>query len=152
MFVLPAHARAVINFRIKTRRNRRRRVVARHEGRQRSPNRDMLVLEPKSAKARFPAVEHELARLPDDRTDDPPGDARRQSSHHHWLSPLPIRGIIRRWRTTSIGSSPWFLVPTIPLASTAPNCCVSVEVYRNCVRFYVRLLINESDSVGANLP
>ena len=54
---------------------------------------------------------------------------------------------MKTWRTTSIAFYRTSSVPKIPRASMEPTNASRIEVYRDCVRFYAQLLINESRAV-----
>ena len=147
--VLPAHARAVINFRIKT--GETVNDVLSHATQVIDDRRvEIRVLEPRWAKPPSPqASARSRAFLTIERTI-------RQVMPYAIVAPSLVVAATDTGHYQELSEDVYRFIPVVfgpddPARLHGTNERVAVEVYRNCVRFYVQLLINESIADGTSL-
>jgi carboxypeptidase PM20D1 len=144
--VLPAHARAVINFRIKP--GETVNDVLSHATQVVNDRRvEIRVLEPNWAKPASPqSSPNSRAFLTIERTI-------REVMPEAIVAPSLVVAATDTGHYQELAEDVYRFIPVVfgpddPARLHGTNERVSVEVYRNCVRFYVRLLINESQPPG----
>jgi carboxypeptidase PM20D1 len=148
--VLPAHARAVINFRIKT--GETVNDVLSHATQVVNDRRvEIRVLEPNWAKPASPqSSTSSRAFLTIERTI-------RQVMPEAIVAPSLVVAATDTGHYQELSEDVYRFIPVVfgpddPARLHGTNERVAIDVYRNCVRFYVQLLINESHIPGANVP
>jgi carboxypeptidase PM20D1 len=148
--VLPAHARAVINFRIKT--GETVNDVLSHATQVVNDRRvEIRVLEPNWAKPASPqSSTSSRAFLTIERTI-------RQVMPEAIVAPSLVVAATDTGHYQELSEDVYRFIPVVfgpddPARLHGTNERVAIDVYRNCVRFYVQLLMNESHIPGANVP
>ena len=148
--VLPAHARAVINFRIKP--GETVNDVLSHAAKVVNDRRVLIgVLEPKLAKAASPqSSASSRAFLTIERTI-------REVMPTAVVAPALVVAATDTGHYQDLAEDIYRFIPVVfgpddPARLHGTNERIAVEVYRDCVRFYAQLLINESQTSGASLP
>jgi carboxypeptidase PM20D1 len=144
--VLPAHARAVINFRIKP--GETVNDVLLHATQVVNDRRvEIRVLEASSAKAASPQSSPiSRAFLTIERTI-------RQVMPEAIVAPSLVVAATDTGHYQELAEDIYRFIPVVfgpddPARLHGTNERIAVDVYRNCVRFYVQLLINESQTTG----
>jgi carboxypeptidase PM20D1 len=144
--VLPAHARAVINFRIKT--GETVNDVLTHATQVVKDSRVKIrVLEPESAKPASPqSSTHSRAFRTIERTI-------RQVMPEVIVAPSLVVAATDTGHYQELADDIYRFIPAVfgpddPARLHGTNERIAVDGYRNCVRFYVQLLINESQTVA----